>query len=92
LNIGGVDNWRLPSIEELRKIYEFKNMLGYRSENWFEMFWSSTFSHYGTDENGTLPNYWTKNMDDGDESTYYGFEKRIIPVADDESPADENYK
>ena len=92
LTVGGVENWRLPTIEELRKIYEFKNMLGYSNENWFEMFWSSTFSHYGTDENGTLPNYWTKNMEDGDESTYYGFEKRIIPVADDEDVDDENYK
>lgn len=78
LVIGDMINWHLPTIEELRTIYDNKGtaLLEYTNEN----YWSSTFSHYGTDENGTNANYFTKNMFTGFEKTFYGFEKRIIPV------------
>jgi len=78
LSIGSMTNWYLPSIQELRTIYDYRGqvLLEYSDED----YWSSTFSHYGTDENGTQANYDTKNMSDGFESTFYGFRKRIIPM------------
>ncbi len=78
LTIGDLNNWYLPTLNDLRTIYNIRDqvLLEYTDED----YWSSTFSHNGTDENGTNANYLTKNMKDGFESTFYGFEKRIIPV------------
>ena len=78
LEIGNFIDWHLPTIDELRLIFINRSQVLYEFTN--ENYWSSTFSHYGTDENGTNPNYVTKNMTTGFESTFYGFEKRIIPV------------
>ena len=78
LTIGNFVDWHLPTIEELRLIFANRSQVLYEFTD--EDYWSSTFSHNGTDSNGTNPNYFTKNMTSGFESTFYGFEKRIIPV------------
>ncbi|MEM8507637.1 MAG: hypothetical protein AAF717_07400 [Bacteroidota bacterium] len=78
LVVGNFVDWHLPTIDELRTIFTNRSQVLFEFTD--EDYWSSTFSHNGTDQNGTNPNYFTKNMDDGFESTFYGFEKRIIPV------------
>ena len=78
LIIGNFVGWHLPTINELRTIFANRSQVLFEFSD--EDYWSSSFSHNGTDENGTNPNYFTKNMTDGFESTFYGFEKRIIPV------------
>jgi hypothetical protein len=78
LIIGNFVDWHLPTIDELRTIFANRSQVLFEFTD--EDYWSSSFSHNGTDENGTNPNYFTKNMDNGFESTFYGFEKRIIPV------------
>ena len=56
-NLG--DGWRLPTIEELEKIYEYRDKIGGFEDN---SYWSSTETDYG--------GAWFQNFGSGDQYIY----------------------
>ena len=78
LVVGETTEWRLPSISEMRLIFNNRDeaLVEFTDED----YWSSTFANDVTDDNGTNPHHFTKNMTTGFESTSFVPEKRILPI------------